>query len=312
MSQPAPVTDDFTGALRGSGTKLETDTLAALDSIEGALRLEPTGPDRFRATNEPSRFGHIFGGQLLAQAVRAAGTTVEGQPLNSLHAYFTRPGIVGEPVDIVVHRTRDGRALSTRHVEILQGRGAVFTAVASFHDNPATPEPVPEPPQAPAPLDLPLLQHWAAAAPVEMQTMGQTWIDVPPPLEMRIPEAPTFFGGAQAPGPRAHWMRLPRGIGDDPGMHHAMVAYASDYLLLDMAFRDHPEPVNYATTAGVSLDHAIWLHRPARFDQWHLYIQEPVSMRGQRALVRGTIVDAEGALVASTAQEVLVRPRPQR
>ena len=103
-------------------------------------------------------------------------------------------------------------------------------------------------------------------------------------------------------------MRLPRAIGEDLTLHNALLAYASDYLLLDMAVRSHPERIDYATFASLSLDHAIWLHRPVRFDQWHLYTQETVSVSGHRALVRGTIVDAAGHLVASTAQEVLIRP----
>ncbi|CAJ1587291.1 acyl-CoA thioesterase [[Mycobacterium] wendilense] len=312
MSHTAAVTDTdtFTGALLGSGSALESRVLEVLGDIESALRLERIGPDRFRAGSEADRFGSIFGGQLLAQAHLAAAATVEGQTLNSLHAYFTRPGALDEPVEIVVSRTRDGRALSTRHVELVQSRGTVLTAVASFHDNPDAPEQPAAPPQAPAPLELPLLQHWASRAPAEAQDMAQTWIEVPPPLEMRIGEAPNFLGGQPARGPRAHWMRLPRSVGDDPALHHAMITYASDYLLVDMAFREYPEPIDWTQNIGVSLDHAIWLHRPARFDQWHLYTQESVTMRGHRALVRGSIVDAAGALVASVAQEVMIRPHP--
>jgi acyl-CoA thioesterase-2 len=125
---------------------------------------------------------------------------------------------------------------------------------------------------------------------------------------MRIAEPTNFLGGQQSPGPRSHWMRLPRSIGDSLALHNAMLAYASDYLLLDMALRNHPEPADYASIAAVSLDHAIWLHRPVRFDGWHLYTHEIEAIAGHRAMIRGTIRDATGHVVASTAQEVLIRP----
>jgi acyl-CoA thioesterase II len=144
--------------------------------------------------------------------------------------------------------------------------------------------------------------------PPQMRMNAQTWIDVPPAVEMRIAEPTNFLGGAQKAGPRSHWIRLPRGIADDPALHHAMLAYASDYLLLDMALRNHPLPADYGSVAAVSLDHAIWLHCPIRFDEWHLYTQEAVAIAGHRALVRGTIRNASGHIVASTAQEVLIRP----
>lgn len=300
--------DDLTGPLRGSGTTLEKATLRALDNIEHALRLEPLSTDRFRALNEPSRFGRIFGGQLLAQAMCGAAATVEGQLPHSLHAYFTQTGDSDKPVDIVVERTRDGRSMSTRQVNVMQDGRNVLTAVVSFHTNPAEPELVRPQPSAPAPEDLPLLQHWVQHVSPNLLPNARTWIDTPPPLEMRIAEPPTFLSGSRAGGTRAHWMRLPRAIGDDPALHNALLAYASDFLLLDMAIRSHPERIDYATYASLSLDHSIWLHRPVRFDEWHLYTQETVSVSGHRGLVRGTIIDAAGHLVASTAQEVLIRP----
>lgn len=105
-------------------------------------------------------------------------------------------------------------------------------------------------------------------------------------------------------------MRLPRPVGEDPTLHAALLTYASDYFLLDMAFRSGPEPYDGASVVGYSLDHSLWLHRPVRFDQWHLHTQELVALTGHRGLVRGSIHDADGHLVATVAQEVLVRPRP--
>ena len=225
-----------------------------------------------------------------------------------MHAYFVQAGDSDIPLDIVVERVRDGRSMATRQVNVLQQGRILLTAIASFHTNPAEPELHHPALNMPSPEQLPLLQHWVQDTPPRMRSNAQTWIDVPPPLEMRIAEPPTFLGGEQAAGPRSHWMRLPRDIGDRPAVHTAMLAYASDYLLLDMASRAHPEPVDYASVAALSLDHAIWLHHPVRFDEWHLHTQEMVAITGHRGMVRGIIRDAAGHVVASTAQEVLVRP----
>lgn len=302
------VDTDLTGPLRGTGTPMEKTVLGALDNLERALHLEPQGDNRFRVGNEPGRFGRVFGGQLLAQAVLGAAETVTDHVPQSLHAYFVRSGVSDAPLDIAVDRVRDGRSMATRRVDMLQNGRNVVTAIASFHTNAVEPE-LPQPPlDSPPPEGLPLLQHWVQYTPPEMRGNASTWIDVPPPLEMRIAEPPTFLGGAQTAGPRSHWMRLPRDIGDRPAVHHAMLAYASDYLLVDMAFRNHPQRLGYGSLAALSLDHAIWFHRPVRFDEWHLHTQETVALSGHRAMVRGTIRDAEGRMVASTAQEVLVRP----
>jgi acyl-CoA thioesterase-2 len=146
------------------------------------------------------------------------------------------------------------------------------------------------------------------ALPPDLWQHSRSWVDQPPPLELRIGEPPTFLGGHAAAGPRAHWMRLPRDVGDDPGLHAALLVYASDYLLLDMAFRSHPEQYTPGTVTGFSIDHAVWVHRPVRFDRWHLHTQETLAITGHRGLVRGAIHDADGRLVASVVQEVLVRP----
>lgn len=304
----ASVRPEFTGPFRGSGNPLETRTLAALDRLHQALDLQPVGVDRFRAGNEADRFGRLFGGQLVGQAMCAAAATVTTLTPHSIHASFLRPGVQTEPVDIGVERTRDGRSMSVRQVTVQQGGRTLLTATVSFDANTdgedlgvrSVPEESPE--------SVPLLQYWVQQAPPELARTARTWIDTPPPLEMRIPEAPTFFGGAQTSGPRAHWMRLPRTVDAGPGAHAVLLTYASDFLLLDMAFRAHPQRAGYATHTGLTLDHTVWLHRPVRFDEWHLYTQQTVALGGHRALVQGSIIDAAGRHVASTAQEVLVRP----
>jgi acyl-CoA thioesterase-2 len=286
---------------------------SSLDGLLHALELTPTGDDRFVAPAEPDRFTRVFGGQTVAQALLAAGRTVDGpssRPLapHSLHAYFVQAGVADEPVEVVVDRVRTGRTMATRRSTVSQGDRTLLVALASFHDNPAEPELVEAPPIAPEPHELPLLQDWLQDLPPALAGHGRAWVDHPPPLDLRIGEAPTFLGGRAAEGPRAHWMRLPRDVGDDALLHTVLLAYATDYLLLDMAFRSYPGERPTEGFAAVSVDHALWFHRPVRFDRWHLHTQETVALAGHRGLVRGAVHDDDGRRVATVMQEVLVRP----
>ncbi len=124
-----------------------------------------------------------------------------------------------------------------------------------------------------------------------------------------MPESPSFLTGATESSARAHWMRLPRSVGETHALNGALLAYASDFFLMDMVFRLHPDELGPGRANGLSLDHAIWFHRPVRFDTWHLYTQEAAALVGDRGLARGSIHDADGRLVASVAQEVLLRRR---
>jgi acyl-CoA thioesterase-2 len=284
--------------------------LAALDGLLGALDLEPLGDDRFRAGSEPSRFERVYGGQLIAQATQAACATVEGKDPHSFHAYFVTGGLHDQPLEFAVDRVRDGRTMTTRQVTISQAGRTVVVAMVSFHAGaPAVEvgvEVAPPPPPVPPPHELPTLQDWAARTPERMRERARVWIDQPPPLEVRMGEALTFLGGATAEGTRSHWLRIPRSVGDDPRLNAVLFAYASDYFLMDMAMRSNPEHVPGGSTAASTLDHAFWLHRPIRFDRWHLYTQDTLAMVGERGLVRGSVHDPEGVLVASTVQEILV------
>jgi acyl-CoA thioesterase-2 len=282
----------------------------ALDGLLRALELEPLGDDRFRARSEPARFPRLFGGQLVAQALHAACATAPERDPHSLHAYFVQGGLPDVPLELAVTRVRDGRTMATRQVAVTQGERIVLVAIASFHHqltDPAADRPAPE---VPDPEELPTLQDWARAAPDPTDPRAQVWVDVPPPLDVRIGEAPTFLGGAQRSGSRSHWLRLPRPVDGDPSLHAVLLTYASDYFVSDMAVRTHPEAMGARSTMSSSVDHSIWLHRPVRFDDWHLYTQERVAIVGERALVQGTIHDRAGALVASVAQEVVLPPAP--
>jgi acyl-CoA thioesterase-2 len=279
----------------------------ALDALLGSLDLEPLGEDRFRGRNELGRFGRVFGGQTVAQALVAASATVEGKDPHSLHAYFVETGDLAQPLEIGVERVRDGRSVATRRVTVVQGERTLLVAMASFEANRDLPvHPLPARATS-VPDDLPLLQEWFRDLPEEQQGQVGIWIGQPPPFEMRIGEAPSFASGRPGDGPRTHWLRLPQPIGSDPLLHAAVLAYGSDYLLLDMTLRAHPDRVSSELLSGFSVDHSLWLHAPVRFDEWHYYTQEAVAISGDRGLVRGSIRHGDGHLVATVMQEVIVR-----
>jgi acyl-CoA thioesterase-2 len=296
-------------APRAADRSLEQATLDALDDLLRALRLEPLGDDRFRAEGEPGRFERVFGGQLVAQALLAAGATVTAKQPHSLHAYFVGPGVPGRPVEVTVDRVRDGRTISARQMTVAQDGRPLLTALASFHDGPDLDGPTDQPPRQPGPDTLPRLQDGVSDFSSERRAFGQIWIEQPPPVELRIAEPPSFMGGPRSEGPRLHWMRLPRQVGDDPLLLTALLAYVSDYLMLDMIPRAHPDQA-LGSTVGASLDHSLWFHRPVRPDRWHRYTQTTQALSGHRGLVRGTIHDTEDRLVASVMQEGLFRPAP--
>ena len=288
---------------------LEQRILYGLDRLLHALELESLGDDHFGVIAEPGRFNRMFGGQMLAQALVAAAATVEGKAPQSLHAYFVEAGEPGQPVELTVERVRDGRSMSTRRTTIAQGDRTLLIALSSFHANPEGPEVDSSPaPDVPGPDDMTRLQDWV------VDPRDSFWVDYPPPLDIRMGESLIFLGEPSTEPARSHWMRLPRPVGDDPLLHAALLTYATDYFLMDAVFRAHPQRETPLSLTGTSLDHAIWLHRPVRFDEWHLHTQELVAISGHRGLARGAIHDARGHLVATVMQEVLVRiaRRPER
>jgi len=275
----------------------------SLDDLLTALDLRAVGDDRFAVEPTSSGIpGRVFGGQLLAQAVLGASATVVEKDIHALHATFVQAGSPGAPVTVDVTRLRDGRSMAMREVAIFERGQPLLVAIASFASNRLEPDVAPPPAGSPPPEEVPLMQEWAAAVPA-----GQHWIEQPPALDLRLPEAPSFLTGATATTARSHWMRLPRSVGDGHALNAALLAYASDFFLMDMVFRMHPDELGPGRANGYSLDHAIWFHRPVRFDDWHLHTQEAVALVGDRGLARGAIHDADGRRVASVGQEVLLR-----
>jgi len=276
---------------------------ASLDDLIAALDLRPQGDDCFCI--EPSRSvpsDRVFGGQLLAQAVVGASATVTDKNIHSLHATFMRTGTPGAPLTVEVAHLRDGRSIATREVTVLEAGEPLLVGIASFAGLRSEPDVALSAPLVAPPEETPLLQTLVGEVP-----SGRHWIEQPPAVDLRLAEPPSFLSGISADTPRSLWMRLPRTVGADHPLNAALLAYASDFFLMDMVFRLHPQELGPGRANGFSLDHAIWFHRPVRFDAWHLHTQEAVALVGDRGLARGTIHDTDGRCVASVVQEVLLR-----
>jgi acyl-CoA thioesterase-2 len=271
--------------------------LDPLTRLLGGLDLEEIREDVFRARTGRGA-ERLFGGLLLAQAVIAAGRTIAGRHLHSLHASFLRPGRSRVPFEIAVERLRDGRSFSARRVTGTQANEVTIIATASFtrpsegvfHQDPM--------PSAPDPDGLP---DWEDIRATMLGTERRH--DVP--VELRVCDAERKIAGARLPAYRRVWIR-PRGtLPDDPLLHAAMFVFATDRTLLRVAARPHG-PV-WGLRHAASLDHAVWLHHLTRFDDWVLYVCEsPVAVAG-RALALGAMYGRDGRRLVSVAQEGLLR-----
>lgn len=277
-------------------TTQPSDPLARL--VRG-LDLEEVRRDHFRGRTG-QRGERLFGGLMLAQAVIAAGRTVEARNLHSLHCYFLRPGRPGTPIDLSVERLRDGRSFSTRRVVGRQSGEETIAAITSFvrpgegifHQDPMPP--------APGPEGLPDWEEVRAAALGDPKAKrADLAIDVRPcEAESPDPSAPSVAY-------RRFWMRPKGMLPDDPLVHAALLAFASDRMLVRVAARPHGSV--WAVRDAASIDHAFWLHHPARFDDWVLYICESPVAESGRALAFGAMYTRDGKRVATVGQEGIVR-----
>ncbi|HTY17995.1 MAG TPA: acyl-CoA thioesterase domain-containing protein [Myxococcota bacterium] len=275
-----------------------------LRSLLDHLDLAPLGGDRFEA-RAGGGMRRLFGGLIAAQSAVAAAHTVEGPRLHSLHGYFLRPGRPGVPLRFEVVRLRDGRSFATRRVVALQHGEAIFELAASFtaHEEGVAHAFEPPPEAVPAPEGLP---DWETLRPLETGEGPRP----PDAIEVRVCEPADDRPGARPPPHRTVWMR-PRGTPpEDPTAHAALLVYASDRTLLRTAARLHGA---LRERLPASLDHAVWLHRPARFDDWILYATESPIASGGRAWVVGRMLSRRGERLATVTQEGLLRrPRAAR
>jgi acyl-CoA thioesterase-2 len=271
-----------------------------LASLLRCLELEPLDRDLFLGDPGPGE-GRLFGGMVAAQCVIAAGRTVQaGRSLHSLHGYFLRPGRHDVPIRLVVDRIRDGRSFTTRRVKAHQGGEAIFNMSASF----ATPEEgiahQDEMPEAPGPEGLPDWEDFRA------KLMGNPALRRhDSAVDLRMVDPPSPSGEDRSPARQRNWMRVRGTLPEDPLVHVAVLVYASDRTLLTTASRPHGLP--WGKRMAASLDHAVWVHHPVRFDDWVLYTSESPVAQSARGLVFGALYRRDGTRLASVAQEGLIR-----
>ncbi|MEN9714121.1 MAG: hypothetical protein RLZZ164_785 [Actinomycetota bacterium] len=254
--------------------------------------------------------GRTFGGQILGQSLSAAAKTIDSPTriVHSLHGYFLRPGDLEIPIHFAVDRIRDGRSYSTRRVQAFQNDLPIFSCIASFQE----PEPGLEhqddfPSDIPDPETLPKLNdliddyihdeknpiaHWSTHRPFDMRF---------------VPSSLFFFVEGERVAHQAVWLKTTGKLNDDANLHRAAIAYASDYTILESIYRKHGIAWSNPKLRAASLDHAIWFHRPARADEWLLYVQESPTAQGGRGLAIGRFFTKSGELVATVAQEGSVR-----
>jgi acyl-CoA thioesterase-2 len=271
------------------------------------LELERLEMNLFRGESRDIGSPQVFGGQVLGQALAAACGTVEGRAVHSLHAYFLRRGDFNAPIVYEVDRGRDGASFSNRRVVAIQHGQQIFNMAASFQIMEQGPDhqvPMPEvaPPEGLPDLTAEVRKHLA-----RMPAERRRFWSLERPFEFRSVEA--IEAGEPRPGVRHLWFRLVDRCPDDPVLHQCLLAYMSDYHLLETATLPHGLAYRAGDVMLASIDHAMWFHRPVRVDEWLLYALVSPSSSGSRGLAFGRIFDRAGRLVASTAQEGLMRTR---
>jgi acyl-CoA thioesterase-2 len=282
---------------------------SAISDVLSILDLEPLEVNLFRGRSPQVGWQRVFGGQVIGQALVAACRTVEGRQPHSLHAYFLLPGDPKVPIIYEVDRIRDGKSFTTRRVVAIQHGHAIFSMSVSFH--------VPEEglahqavmPDVPPPEALPNEAEVRQKILPGMPEPVRRYFERERPIELRPVEFERYLGKVDEGGRFHVWIRTTGRLPDDPAVHQCVLAYASDLTLLDAALVPHGRTVFDRTIMAASLDHALWFHRPFRADDWLLYAQDSPNLNGARGFSRGLIFTRDGVLVASVAQEGLLRER---
>ncbi|MGW2596394.1 acyl-CoA thioesterase II [Streptomyces klenkii] len=289
-----------------------------LDELLALLDLEPIEEDIFRGrTGRAVLVPRVFGGQVAAQALVAAGRTVPAdRPPHSLHSYFLRPGDPAVPIVYTVDRIRDGGSFTTRRVVAVQHGLPIFHLSASFQRHEEGLEHQEAMPAAPAPETLPTaaetLRRYAPL--LGGQGVVDRILDARSAVDLRYADEPPFGSVGEPREPKSQvWFRTNGKLADDPLLHICLATYVSDMTLLDSVLLAHGRG-GWAVgdVVGASLDHAMWFHRPFRADEWLLYDQESPTSQGGRGLARGRIFTESGELAVSVIQEGVIRvPRPR-
>jgi acyl-CoA thioesterase II len=279
------------------------------DELVALFDLAPAGDDRFVGHSPLNGWRRVFGGQVLAQALVAAERTVSGRDPHSLHAYFLLGGDPHEPILFEVERVRDGRSFTTRRVVARQRREAIFVMTASFHEQEPGFDHAAPPPAAPAPEACPDPRRAVELLQGQTRYRMKGMLDTTWPIEFRPTDMTRYQAGVAREPRNIVWTKIGEPLPADPAVHRAALLYLSDMTLLDAALGAHGVTVYDPRIQIASLDHTLWFHRPARADEWLLYVQDSPNAVGATGLVRGLVYTREGVLVASVAQEGLMRRR---
>ncbi len=277
--------------------------LSALDLTDTGAR---TGEDIFTGSTQWTPLGRVFGGQVLAQSLVAGMRTITPERvIHSLHGYFLRPGAVDETITFSVDRIHDGRSFSTRRVQAYQRGLPILSLIASFQDQDGgLDHQVDMPAGLPAPETLPSITEVLGG---HTDVVARSWAS-DRPFDMRHVPSPIYFTvEGEHVAHQAVWMKTFDPMPDEPNLHRAALAYASDYSLLEPIFRRHGLAWATPGLKVASLDHAMWWHRFGRVDEWMLYVQDSPTAIGGRGLAQGRIYSRDGLLLASVAQEGMVR-----
>ena len=285
---------------------------SAIQELIEILNLEPLELNLFRGRSPQSRWQRVFGGQVVAQALVAACRTVDDvttRPPHSLHAYFMLGGDPKVPIIYEVDRIRDGKSFTTRNVVDIQHGRAIYSMSVSFHvheEGLSHQFPMPNVPQPDALPDETELKEriWP-----RMPEPVRRYYERERPIELRPVEYGRYLGETWNDGHFHVWMRATGTLPNEPAIHQCVLAYASDMMLLDAALIPHGRSVFSEDIMAASLDHALWFHRPFRADAWLLYAQDSPNLSDSRGFSRGLIFASDGTLVASVAQEGLLRQR---
>lgn len=285
----------------------------ALDQLLSILDLEQLEVNLFRGLSPQVGWQRVFGGQVIGQALVAAHRTVEARPAHSLHAYFLRAGDPSIPIIYDVDRIRDGGSFTTRRVVAIQHGRAIFSMSASFHkDEPGLQHQI-RMPDVPPPESLPSEAELKAQLMDRLPPQVKIYWERERPIEIRPVDLSRYLAPESRAASQQVWIKATGKLGDDLALHQCVLAYASDFTLLDTALIAHGRFIFDLRLMLASLDHALWFHRPFRADDWLLYAQDSPCSGAGRAFCRGMLFTRDGALVASTAQEGLLRERrPER
>jgi acyl-CoA thioesterase II len=291
-------------------TRIDARVNRLLEDLLKVMTLERLELDLFRGESRDIGSPQVFGGQVLGQALMAASETVEGRVAHSLHAYFLRRGDFNSPIVYEVDRARDGNHFSTRRVVAIQHGAQIFNLSASFQSAESgldhqLPMPDVPPPEALKDFDTHVEELLPSVPPSMRRVLEQKR-----PFEFRPVQPPHFLSRQSAPPCKDVWFRAVSKLPEDDRLHRCLLAYVSDFNLLDTAMMPHVLPLGRPLTIA-SIDHAMWFHRAMRVDEWLLYATDSPSASGARGFARGSVFARDGRLVASTSQEGLLRVAPE-